>query len=510
MRNFTEKSDSPRVAMLVVNNGEDVRVLKEAHSLSEHGYNVRVFGQKKPNDIDLEHSGEVVMERVIPITTAASLRHYRRKSSIPLTLRQRMGLLKLQFTWQVNNFKLGRISHDAALPKLSRTSRLSLRKPFSLDLFLELFIELLLDILAIIILRRPKGRIGRLMIAKLNEPITEFIYNEYLVYALSMYDAVTAFDPKIIHAHDLYMLQAGSKLKQKLNCKLVYDAHEYERDRVREHPQWRKDMIKDEETREIKNADAVITVSEAISEKLAQHYQIQPPHVVFNTSFSDSSHISETQSRYTDIRKIIGLNASTPLVVHIGKLFNMHRQTGLFKEMIQALNKLPNAHLALLGPNTELAKKQVSEWSARFDVAERVHVLDPIPYPYVPSFIRTANIGIVAMHGDNLNTEYAMPNKLFEVALAHLPLIVSDQQQIRKFVDENANGLCIDCDDPNAIAQAVNSILSTPEKYSYSQEQQETLLQLFSWPAQAGKLSRLYGALLSNTSVTGTLAKDPL
>jgi len=485
-----------RVAMLVVNNGVDVRVIKEASSLKKLGYNVRIFGRANINDPTNDSLEAVPIDRVVPISDADTLWAYSRNTAMPLTFKNKLNLLIAYVVFTFSSYRLGGfnvkdIDFDIFSKTNSRLTRI-LNNPFRV---VEWFVYKLTSRLSKTDETKPLGKIVRKIVRLLGDPVTIYIKNEYLLFAISMFDVAHRFAPNIVHSHDLYMLRTGSALKDKLNCKLVYDAHEFERDRVKAYPLWRKKLAWAEESRFISNANAVITVSDSIGKHMAKHYSIPMPTIIFNTTFVGEQILQECKNRYTALRQIIGLNANTPLIVHIGKLFDMHRQTGLFKQMIQSIGDLPDVHLALLGPNLPRSKTQVKQWAKRYFVEDRVHVIDPVPYQYVPSFINDATLGIVAMHGDNLNTEYAMPNKLFEMALAGIPIIVSDQLEIRNFVENHARGLVADCNDPQKIAQAIRTIADNPAKFDYSEEQLETIRKEFDWPAQAKKLKNLYFGL---------------
>ena len=493
---------APRVAMLVVNNGVDVRVLKEAVSVKSLGYDVRIFGRLESGNKRIDSAEGITIERVAPIGNAATLWFYSRHTAMPLSIRQRLRFARIFVVWALADYKLGfqatpyDIDRGIFPERPSRLKRLTKDPLRIIESFLHRFTTKLAN-------RPATSRTGRLLrrfAKQLGDPARLFQENEHLLFALCMYDTVARFKPAVVHSHDLYMLRCGVALKNTLRCKLVYDAHEYERDRARDFPDWRRKLCQAEEEGLVRQADARITVSDSIADRMVEHYAIAKPAVIFNTSFGGPKYERECGELYTSLRSLIGLGAGTPLVVHIGKLFNMHTQTGLFREMIQMLPYLPDVHLALLGPNTTLAKSQVTGWSKRYYVDNRVHVVDPVPYRYVPSFISDATLGIVAMYGGNLNTEYAMPNKLFEMALAGIPFIVSDQTEIRRFVTEQARGLVVDCNDPQKIAAAIRKIVDDPGSFTYTEEQKERIRTNFGWPAQAAKLKQLYYGLAKPAS----------
>ena len=75
-----------KVVMLVVNDGNDVRALKEAHSLASHGYDVTVIGRKAGlHEVEERMQGNVSIKVVPQIVDPADLiRHANASSELSL------------------------------------------------------------------------------------------------------------------------------------------------------------------------------------------------------------------------------------------------------------------------------------------------------------------------------------------------------------------------------------------------------------------------------------------
>jgi glycosyltransferase involved in cell wall biosynthesis len=69
--------------------------------------------------------------------------------------------------------------------------------------------------------------------------------------------------------------------------------------------------------------------------------------------------------------------------------------------------------------------------------------------------------GLVLFHPAPHHTE-ANPNKLFEYMAAGLPVIASNFPLYKEFVEGNGSGICVDPQDPEAIAKAITWIADHP------------------------------------------------
>jgi glycosyltransferase involved in cell wall biosynthesis len=79
---------------------------------------------------------------------------------------------------------------------------------------------------------------------------------------------------------------------------------------------------------------------------------------------------------------------------------------------------------------------------------------------------------------------------------AGLPVIASDFPLWRKIVTESGCGLLVDPRNPQAIAEAMNYILSHPDEAAAMGQRGRTAVEgRYNWETEFPKLQRLYGEL---------------
>jgi len=252
--------DGIEVLMLVANTCvNDTRVLKEAQTLSQAGYRVRVLC-----DDDHGRLGDALQDGVQLRRVDMSL-----LASLPIWLQALISRVR------------GRHTTVNASPGAAPSASAAPRTPGWVDYGpLRLGLKLL----------RHRA-ICRVAVA-----------------------SVAGLRVDVVHAHDLDTLPAGVALARRLGARLVYDAHELERHSVglsaieRLVLGWR-------ESRLIKRVARVITVTDTIAAYLARVCGVPLPVVVMN-----SPNLAEQRAVPEGLRARLRLSADAPLAVYIGRL----------------------------------------------------------------------------------------------------------------------------------------------------------------------------------------------
>ena len=88
------------------------------------------------------------------------------------------------------------------------------------------------------------------------------------------------------------------------------------------------------------------------------------------------------------------------------------------------------------------------------------------------------------------------PTKVYEYMAAGLPVIVSDYPFMRRSVQEDGFGVAVDPADVDAIADAIQKILSDPQAAARMAENgRQAVLHKYNWGIEEEKLLALYRSL---------------
>ncbi|MGH8491019.1 MAG: glycosyltransferase family 4 protein [Gammaproteobacteria bacterium] len=301
---------------------------------------------------------------------------------------------------------------------------------------------------------------------------------------------IMRFKPDVIHAHDLATLPIAAQAATAVGAKIVYDAHELERHRNGLNFLGRVSnaII---EARSIHKADRVITVCGSIADFLAATYKIMRPAVVMNAPDPSEQH---TVPR--TIRDSIGLKRDIPLAVYVG---NVTFGRGLEKS-VEALQHCKEFHLALLGPRVASVEQELLDLAGQRGVLDRVHVLDSVsPHDVVP-YIISADVGVIPIQDVCLSYRFCLPNKIFEMTFAGIPVCVSDLPEMRAFVESERTGLIMDQTDPKDIARAMREAYRDRHQLRATGDRLERIKKRYSWSTQVEQLLSVYRDLSARPS----------
>lgn len=298
--------------------------------------------------------------------------------------------------------------------------------------------------------------------------------------------------PDVIHAHDYTALPIAAALVEELkkyghHCNLIYDAHEFVPG-VSHLTKPLSNLYISQERRSVKNAKAVLSVSEGMSDLLIPHLGIvKRPDIVANDP------LVEGQTPATrNLRADIGIGPEVPLMVYSGAVAP---QRGVHTA-VQALAELPGVHLVVIAnPKNQTIIDLQNKYS---NVSDRFHVQPYVPNEQLVSYLSTATLGLIPLLHKQ-NHEISLITKFGEYMQARLPMIVSDVRTMAAEVGRLGNGEVFIAEDVADFVRATKLVLSNPDKYRsvYTEE----ILQERSWERQAQNLLRIYNEITNATPI---------
>lgn len=314
-------------------------------------------------------------------------------------------------------------------------------------------------------------------------------------YEIAFGPVLDTLQPDLVYAHDVQLLPVASRAVARARSRgrtlpWVYDAHEWVPGLSRYGTRTARVVAAwaDLESDYIRGADAVVTVSDELAVALERRHSLSTtPTVVHNIP-----PVIEGDGSAPDIRSAAGVAPEVDLLVYSG---GVTRARGVHTA-VAALKELPNAHLAVVAvPSAEsAAARDIGAYAAGLGLADRVHLLDPVPPQDVVSFLRTADVGLIPLRHFGSH-EFALANKLFEYLHAGLPMVVSDCRAQAAFVETHGLGAVHRADDATSLASAVSSVLSRHDELAAA-VRNAPVREEMTWSVQASHLQVLLAGLL--------------
>jgi glycosyltransferase involved in cell wall biosynthesis len=294
------------------------------------------------------------------------------------------------------------------------------------------------------------------------------------VYATTLFTSANVY-----HSHEVFPLPAcflAAKLRRK---KLIYDAHEL-------YPEGGSTAKL--ERLFVHQADAVINVNEARAEVLRQRYGLADQTIVMNCP---SKNMPDKSAR---LRRMLHIPDDDLVVIYHGGFYPKERA---LDELVRAFLRLPkNTHLVILGFDSKGNRKVLQDLVKELLLADRVHILNPIPPAELVEFSTGADIGVIPQILVSDNQRFANPNKLFDYMASQLAVIATDAPTITPIIREYGLGEVFDKPCAEEIADTIMKLLREPEYLQACKEASHRAAEeVFFWEKEEEKLVELYGRL---------------
>lgn len=301
--------------------------------------------------------------------------------------------------------------------------------------------------------------------------------------------AARRFGADVIHANDGNTLAPALLLRALEGTRIVYDSHEL----------WLRRNVGPRlvapvvealiERAGVRRSDAVLTVSPSIVRWLQEHYRLEEaPLLVRNVPLWAGALPDPAQGR---LRELAGLGPEDKVISYCG---GITRGRGL-EETVDALALLPDdVHLVMLGFGSRDYVQGLQARAASAGLAERVHLVGPVPSAQVPQSLADADLAIVYVRPIVLSYTFSLPNKLFESIHAGLPIVAADLPDVAALVEEHGVGTVFavpegtqagDGADPARLAGALAQVLADPDPY---RRHTQALAPLLDWRQEAERL----------------------
>lgn len=270
----------------------------------------------------------------------------------------------------------------------------------------------------------------------------------------------------VIHVHDLPLSKVAWKLSKKYGLKLVCDQHEFYSNwiiRTRHYntmpgkiikmlSQWQK-----YEKKFLRKADLVVTVSDSLKDiyinkiGVASEKVITLPNTPSSGSFTPGLVEDEILDRYKN----------RFVLFYAGGLDHL-RGIDFIMETVACLKKdIPEILFLIAGKENKAF--QISPRIRKWNIDANSEFLGWISLKQLSSYIAASNVCLFVPPTDNLEINNTVATKIYQYAFMGKPIIVSQANMMKEFVENNGIGYAVRFGDVEDFSTKVKEIYHHPD-----------------------------------------------
>lgn len=286
----------------------------------------------------------------------------------------------------------------------------------------------------------------------------------------------------IYHSNDLNTLPQGyicSKWRSK-SKKLIYDSHEVQTSRTG----YSSPIYGKIEGFLIKRIDKMIVENHTRAKYNEELYGFYP-YVVHNYPFKrleDGGSI--------DLHSILDIPNNEKILLYQGGI-----QTGRgLDKLIKAAPLFNEGVLVFIGDGK--IKKELQKLVLENDLSNKVKFLSKVPLADLPKYTKNGYVGFQVLNNVCFNHYSASSNKLFEYMMVGVPIIACSFPEIKRVVEGDRVGLCIDSHNYHEIAEAVNKLLSDRKLRNELSANCHIAKEKYNWEEEKIHFNEIYQSIL--------------
>jgi glycosyltransferase involved in cell wall biosynthesis len=200
-------------------------------------------------------------------------------------------------------------------------------------------------------------------------------------------------------------------------------------------------------------------------------------------------------------RKHLGLTAKTPLILFLGRINFKKGLDLLVPAFVQVLRKLPQARLAIVGPDNEGYGSRVRHWCRERRIEEKVVFVGHLEREDVKRAYVDADVFVLPSYAENFGMT------IVEAMACGCPVIISDQVNIWREVMDAGAGIVVKLD-PGQIANAICYVLENNGEAQIMGTKGRWAAQgRYAWPHIIEKLTRIYEELIEEAAAKRHLGR---
>lgn len=191
-----------------------------------------------------------------------------------------------------------------------------------------------------------------------------------------------------------------------------------------------------------------------------------------------------------DFRKRLGMSEQTPLILFLGRI-NFKKGLDLLVPVFAFVAKrVPLARLAIVGPDNEGYGLKVRRWCREQGIADKVIFVDHLGPEQVKQAYVDADVFVLPSYTENFGMT------VVEAMACGCPVVISDQVNIWREVQEEGAGVVVGLDPPQ-IADAICRVLGDKDAAKkMGRRGRRAAQRRYGWPRIVEQMTQVYRGVI--------------
>lgn len=208
------------------------------------------------------------------------------------------------------------------------------------------------------------------------------------------------------------------------------------------------------------------------------------------------------------IKEKFGLKAADQILLWGGGIWNWFDPLSLIRAIKKISQERSNIKLIFMGVKPPDPNLPATAMSAQaIQLAKDLNLINQsvffnhewVPYEERQNFLLDATLG-VSTHSDHLETQFSFRTRILDYLWAGLPILTTEGDSFAELVKKHQLGLVVPYHAPEAIAQAILSMVDQPDQMRLFRSNISRIREQFYWSSVTHPLSQMIDRLSSRRS----------
>lgn len=318
-------------------------------------------------------------------------------------------------------------------------------------------------------------------------------YRAGYVFSPSLLKKIAALDLDIIHTQTEFTLGAlGRFISTTQGIPLVHTYHTQYEDYVHYIGGGRiisKEMVRNFSGIYCNKATAIIAPTQK-TEQMLKGYGVTKPISVIPTGINTSNFHRDrfSAAEILELRKSLGLEADTPVIVSIGRIAREKSIDVVIGALPTLIEKLPDLKMVIVGEGNEI--ENLTKFAESIGVGDHVMFLGGRPWEEIGKYYQLGNVFCSASVSETQGLTFA------EAMAAGVPVVAKKDECIENIITDNITGLLFEADED--LPQLLYRVLTDKSLCTRLSKASVEAMENLSVETFADKVETLYQSILDS------------